>query len=418
MLPLDAFDLPAETVERRFAEATRRGNPWWLWPDIERDNWRDALLRIENAAREILTGGQASSPLEGPVEAFGIAAFTSGMGPLLGCWASEGRLHGDPDILAVLNLHFRHNTIRMERMRERALEAVEALARAKIECTVLKGLQTAFGHFPHPGARPLSDLDLLIAEADLPRAAKVLGSLGYMRGRVQPTEQAWRHPSSPEQPRSLSLLHCDNPWYIDLHISLNRRPSPGSPLIELDAMVSAVSLVPWSLCPSGRALTAPALLLHLACHAGAGFENLMLLRLAELALVIRTEQSAGSIDWSAFLELGEKAGALAGAFPALHLTEQLAPGSVTSEVLEACKARAPAPVRRVVGRLRPATAQRVLRCSLEEQFMWTRPGLPMVRQLARELFPRHPLRELVERYRIRMWRLLRGQLQWGVQKGS
>jgi hypothetical protein len=71
--------------------------------------------------------------------------------------------------------------------------------------------------------------------------------------------------------------------------------------------------------------------------------------------------------------------------------------------------QAPAAVQRVVRRLRPASAQRVTRCSLEERFMWTTSIPRLVRQLVLDALPRHVSpSELLWIYQMRMWRLMRG----------
>ena len=127
--------------------------------------------------------------------------------------------------------------------------------------------------------------------------------------------------------------------------------------------------------------------------------------------MIRHDRASGELDWDAFLDLASRAGALGHAFPAFALCEKLAPGTVSPRVLEACRAEAPPSVRRVVARLSPAEAQRVVRCSLEERFMWTPSLMGKMRQVARELAPSNAtLAELAAIYRMRAWRLARGTL--------
>ena len=49
---------------------------------------------------------------------------------------------------------------------------------------ILKGAALACSHYAHPGLRPRSDLDLIVAEADHGRAEEVLRHLGYARQGV------------------------------------------------------------------------------------------------------------------------------------------------------------------------------------------------------------------------------------------
>jgi hypothetical protein len=66
----------------------------------------------------------------------------------------------------------------------------------------------------------------------------------------------------------------------------------------------------------------------------------------------------------------------------------------------------------MIRRLRPCSAQSVLRCTLEERFMWTDSPSRFVRQVLRDLAPRGiPLREIAWIYWMRGWRLMRGTLK-------
>ncbi len=167
----------------------------------------------------------------------------------------------------------------------------------------------------------------------------------------------------------------------------------------------------WAPHPDAIALDQPLLLFHLAVHAGAGLQNLTLLRLVELNLVIRQDLAAGRLNWSAFLALGERAGLLGFAYPALKLCEDLTPGVVPAEVLDSCARAAPRGVLRVVRRLSPATAQRIERSSVGEHFMWADDWLQRARQLAADIAPRvNSWRDVWSIYEKRAWRLVRGRV--------
>jgi len=147
----------------------------------------------------------------------------------------------------------------------------------------------------------------------------------------------------------------------------------------------------------------------LAVHAGAGLQNLNLLRLVELALVVRRDTGSGALAWDAFVAAGRRAGALGYAFPALHLSNALCPGLISTDVLAACAQHAPAGVARFVQRLTPATAQRVDRTSLAEHFMWSRGWADHLRQLAADVAPAVGAWErLWSVYERRAWQLIRG----------
>jgi hypothetical protein len=413
ILPLAAFDLELEAVQDRFGWALRQGHPQWLWPDVDVAGWQGALDQFERVAREVLTSGRAHKPLDGRAEDVGVAAYTSGMGPLLGFWLGRGLVRASAKVGALLDLHYRHNVLRMERMARRASEAAGLLARNGVRTVVLKGMDTAFSIFPQPGVRPLSDIDLLIDPADRARAGALLSQIGLRPGRISdnPPEQNWRRADTRALPCSLAFVHADDPWSIDLQTSLNRRYSYGAPVVDLDSILDNERLMSWGLAPDVRRLPPDALVLHLACHASCGLESLSLLRLVELVLAIRAGLGSSQFTWEGFAALAKRARASAMAYPALHLAERLAPGTVPGNVLSLCARQAPRAVREVIGRLAPRNAQKVLRCSLQERFMWTPSRRHMVLQILREAVPpKTPVSNLLWIYRMRMWRLVRGTL--------
>jgi hypothetical protein len=158
-------------------------------------------------------------------------------------------------------------------------------------------------------------------------------------------------------------------------------------------------------------LDQPLLLLHLAAHAGAGWQNLTLLRQVELVLVIRQDLAAGRLSWDAFADLGARTGASSYAYPALALAEKLAPGTIPGAVLDRCAAPAPQAVRRAVERLTPATAQRIDRNSVGEHFMWAEGWRARLRLLASDILPDvGSWPEFRRIYEERAWRLIRGRV--------
>ena len=422
ILPFDAFDLGEEEVRSRFDWAVRQGHPHWLWPGTTVEAWQAALAQFEAATRQILLAGCAADPLRGRPEDIGVAGYTSGMGPLLGHWLKEGRLKAGDGIAAVLDLHLQHNSRRMTRMAEWARAVVAALAGHGVAVLVLKGMQTAFVHFPTPGTRPMSDIDLAIRPGDRARAAEMLGGMGFVPGAYSPQppqQQTWRAVDAATMPRSLAMTHAEDPWSIDLQTSLNRKYSNGSPTVRLDMLWASENTEPWALANDAEALSLEAQAVHLACHAGCGFTNLSLLRLCELAFVVRHGAFQEGFDWEEFTRLATRAAALSAAYPALHLTELLAPGTVPDRVLAIGRSETPAAVLRVLRGLSPASAQRVLRWSLEERFMWARSAWHVVQEVARDLVaPAASPAMLLSIQKKRLFRVLRGTVTWHSQGSS
>lgn len=407
----DAYDLTPEQVRQRFDWAVRQGNPTWLWPDVNADEWYSAQRQIEGVVREVLLHGRASTLLQGEDAAIGVAGYVSGMGPLLGYWIRVDLISATPSIAAVFDQHYRHNASRMERMSQWAITVVNRLADRGVRVTVLKGMHTAFSFFPEAGSRPMSDIDLLIDPGDRDVAAEVLRHMGFLPGRISenPPEQNWRKAGSSTVPRSLAFVHADDPWSVDLQTSLNRRYSYGAPVLNLDSLKIPAAMELWGLCGRASTLGPAALAVHLACHASCGHESLTLLRLVEFVLVVRKGRDTSCFSWAEFVGLADRSGALAMTYPALRLAEQLAPGTVPEHVLETCERRAPLPVRRVIERLEPHSAQRVFRCSLEERFMWTRSPFDRLVQVFREIWPPGtPISVQFWICRMRAWRLVRG----------
>jgi len=382
-LPISAFDISEGEFHRRLAQPRAQGQ--WLWPEIRIEDWRVAREMITRALAEVLIEGSANTRLEGDPQVMSVAAYTAGIGPLIGWWIAAKRIVASEPIAALFDLHLRHNRLRMERLRASAKEILAALAQADIAATVLKGMHTAFVYFPDPATRPTSDIDLLVRAADAERASTYFREAGFVRTHWQATEESWALPDMPATPRSLSLVHADDPWVVDLHNSLDYWPrkTVAAARIGRCALTSVRPILQEDL--PGTVLAQPTLLLHLAVHASHSTVNLTPLRMAELVWVIRRDMEAGDLSWRDFVEAARQAGALGIVYPALYFTERLVPGIVPATVLEASAVAAPGGVRRHVERLTPATAQRIDRISLSEHFMWSDGWLAIGGQIVRDI---------------------------------
>jgi hypothetical protein len=375
---------------------------------VDFEEWLSLVITIEGITRDVLMQGRSERHLHGTPEAISVAAFTSGMGPLLGHWLAKGQLGADPGAAKVLQVHLLQNERRMRKMASRARVILSALTQNGVQATVLKGMHTAFDHFPSPATRPLSDIDLLVDVSREPQAAAVLTALGMGAcGTLSYPERTWRRLNDPSGPKSLYFVHRDDQWSVDLHLTLNLTPTSAADPWNLDATNHGERL-PWPRSRAGVTLAHPSLLIHLACHAGCHLISLTLLRLTELALVVRRDQERGTLSWPAVVAAAEKAGVLGGLYPALHLCEQLAPATVPGPVLEICREQTPARVLRLLDGFTPATANGMLRCSVGERFMWTRSGAGLVKQILYDLLPvRRTFRETCHIYRVLAFRMLK-----------
>lgn len=401
-------EIPSEEVRRRFVWARRQGKPAWLWPETPAAAWRLALEQIGAATAAVLAG-EPSARLEGEPQSIGLAGYTSGLGPLLGLWLEQGRLQADGPIQTVLARHLAHNRVRASRMTAAAVELVGRLADDGVPALILKGAHTGPAYFPELGARPASDIDLLVAADDAAAAEAAMVRGGFVLKLRSRWESSWVAPAAASEPRSLTYVHAADPWSIDLHNALKISVGAGMPTADLDRATPTAGAARWTVDPRARVLDQPLLLLHLAAHAGAGWQNLTLLRQVELVLVIRQDLAAGRLSWEGFLEAGARTGALGYAYPALRMAGALAPGAVPDAVLDRCAACAPGAVRRALDRLTPASAQRIDRASVGEHFMWVQDWRGGLRLLLSDLIlAGRPWPELRRIYEERAWRLIRG----------
>ena len=409
-------ELDPDEIADRLRWARQRGHPRYPWPEIPVGAWRGALGEIEEATRTVLAGGTASLPeRDRPgTRALGVAAFTSGMGPLLGAWAGSGALEAPGEVGAVLEAHLFHGRLRAVRLAAELERAAAALAGAGVRPLVVKAGHTARVYFPEPGARPAADLDLVVTPPEWRAAEQALARAGWMRvgGQRRPLKSEWLAVGSPSRLRSLELAHGDDPVAIDLHASLDRdffgvrtvrlpgaarRPFP---------MALAAGDVP------ADVLAQPELLLFHALHASEGLHSLTLVRLAEIVLMIRRDRATGALEERAARDLMERTGAGRFVHPALVLAERLAPGTVPAGLLEAAAARATPRMHQLLAGLSPSDAQRPTYSTLAESLVWCATPAEYLRRGLHMLAPAPAggLRALADLYALRVRRVLRGRV--------
>jgi hypothetical protein len=398
-----------EFSERRRI-ARQRGTPAWLWPEVSPADWARALADFRQAIAAILTGKKARLSATDPLT-ISLACYTSGVGPLLGLWCETGVLKASAEIKAILALHLKHGREREKRVRAQAQRMVSALTKRGIPVIILKGADTAYRYFPVPEARPAADLDLLVPFDWSHAAEAVLADQALIRVGRSARETTWADSRGSREPRSLWLVHCEDPWSIDLHSSLNFAASRGAAVVKLDAAKPFESPERWALDPSAQLLSQPLLLLHLAVHSSGGLHSLTLLRMVEIILVIRRDAASGQLSWDEFVALAARTNGLGAAFPALRMCELLAPGTVPAAVLDKSGKALPDRARAVVDKLEPSTAHRVDRASVSEHFMWVTGIGGWFRQLTSDLAPNAAsLRRAWSIYEARAYRLLRGRI--------
>jgi hypothetical protein len=348
--------------------------------------------------------------------AIGVAAFTTGMAPLLGRWIESGALQAPEDVAALLSIPLAHARVRAGRIHDLLVTLAPAAAGAGLRPVVLKGSHTAWRFFPEPGTRPTADVDLLVSPAEGPAMERILRDAGcalVLRQR-RPTRSVWRPAGEDGRLRSLELTHAHNPLTVDLHLSLDRGFYGVSRSRLADPGEADLEPVP-GLPEAYRGLRGPLLLLSLALHASEDLYNLQLLRLVELVLVSRGAPDPAAL-WHDTLEVGQRARAMGDAFPAMALLERLDPGAVPPEVVSAARAQAPPALRAVVDGLSPATAQRLEGITLGERLAGARTPADKMRRIAHMLAPDSAAgswRALLDLYVTRGYQLLGGRVRFG-----
>jgi len=397
-----------------------------LWPEVSASAFQAAQREMVRVTAAVLAGAPSPVRLDLPrdadTRALGVAASAAGMGPLLGFWCATGRVDAQQSVLDLLAGHLDHGRQRAARLRQELERILVPFADRGIEVLVLKGADTAYRYFPEPGTRPSSDLDLLVAPHDVAAARSVLVNLGFAEqgpGHGDRYRTTWTPPAVGGV-RSLELAHPDNPWSVDLHVSLDREMFPGRPMTfgtlpptpgPRDGEVwQEFSRPVW-------VLREPLLLAYLAAHTSSHFYAITLVRLVELVLVARRD--FGEADWRAFADLVRRTATGRFVFPALYLAEQLAPGTMDAPTLKDLEAVAPRWLRKQVRATTPASAQRLHPYPFRERFLWATTLTELLLELAwpheqnggrvenRRVSPRQILGVYWQRIRKRFLRFVR-----------
>lgn len=397
----------AEEFCLRRADAVRNGNPAWLWPEVSVAGRAVAMASITKVISEVLAGKKARLTTVDP-KALSLAAYTSGMGPLLGWWVEQGLLTGTAETRKLLAMHLEQSRHRSVIMAKRSRDIVSKLAIAGVPVIVLKGGYTALTYFPDPATRPASDLDLLVPARRYHDAEATLTEAGLSLSARNERESTWVEPNAGMLPRYLWLVGPNDPWSVDLHRSLDFLAGPGSKVVEFDSVDPFANRQSWPLDDSAGALSQPLLLLHLAVHASGGLQSLTLLRMVEIIHVVRRDFLSRGPRWREFLEVGAEIGGLGAAYPALSMSEQLAPNTIPTGVLAISRELAPRRVRSVVEKLDPTNVQRIERASISEHFLWVQGISGWRRQIWADLTAEGASAKPT--YLSRAYRLLRGRI--------
>ena len=414
--PLDEPpDAPLDELRRREDawHSTHRAEA--LWPGLDGPVIQAAADAIGAAVAGVLRGeptrfafAATGQDPERRARALGVAALLTGVGPLLGAWIERGGLDAEPPLARVLARHLAHARAREMRIRTGVMPVLARMQRAGLEPGVIKGFHTAHAYFPEPGARPFSDVDVVVPPAAIAEAEHLLGEAGFVALRRVGTtsyKREWLPPGESSDVWSYELWHARGGWKLDLHDGLNfavvmqNVRTPQAPRFTETLTLDGVTL---------RVADANELIALLAAHASTEIYSQRLVRLVELVLVVRRASALGTLDWRAVESSLAERGSLRFAYPMLALTERLAPGTVDAALLARLSNATTARARAVTSALSPTAPILDQDFSLRGRLIWASDLRETLRRLWLMVAPLEgasPGRQL-RTYRHRAMRLL------------
>ena len=363
-------------LEERIQAWKRTGDQGHLWPGIGLADRLAAHTRIADATRAVLAGAHGvhlDAADATAVRATGIAAFSAGMGPLLGYWIERGALEAPAQLEELLAQHLSHGRRRAAKLTSELDRLLLAMNENHITPILLKGMHTSQVYFPEASCRVGTDIDVLVTPEELHQVRAILSRAGFneIPESRPPASSTWEPGSAPQQLHSLEINHSDNPWSVDLHSALSRSFSRGlrfdfgaQPFRAREAADLFSSPV--------YVLGQPFLAAYLALHASHALVHLQLVRIVELALVLRQGYSQGQFAWDGFESFvaAERMGRFV--YPALWCVERLVPGTVDRRMLEDLGETVPARMQRVLDQVVSSGMAYLGPISLDAKLMWAR----------------------------------------------
>jgi hypothetical protein len=375
----------ANSITSRLAACKRTGDPLALWPRVRLEDWHAAHRNITAVTQAVLNPTVVRPRLEASgasdVAATGIAAYVSGMGPLLGYWIEQNLIDADERVAELLARHLDHGRRRADQRLLELVRILEALDERGVTPTVLKGAYTSLYYFPEPGTRPTADIDLLIPPNQYARGREALQAAGLVElGAPAPGQTVWARGGASQTVHSLELDHVSNPWTVDLHTSVDRRYFWG--LWASFGDLQHTQGRPWDVeGQRARVFKQPLFTAHLAQHASYRIHETQLVRLVELVLVLRQDRASGTLSWEALDRLLTRTGTARFVYPALELSERLAPGTVDPGFRRWLSGAATPRARRVVNRIAASNMQLLRHHSLDERTMFARGPAELARSI-------------------------------------
>lgn len=253
------------------------------------------------------------------------AAVAQGVGPLF--WHNLNRTDFDPTVFPEVSKRFAQlcesNLLRNTRHYQELWRLTTILAEENIPVILLKGIYLADTVYDNIGLREMSDIDLLVREADLPRITGILLNLGYTQERSASLDaaiQVLRH-----LPRFTNKQNVA----MEIHWHITKKSEPQT--IDAEALWNRSRPVTVAGCHA-RCLSPEDLLLHLCLHAA--YQHNFTFGLKPLYdIAATTEKFRHVLDWQAIINRGIAWRMNKGLYLALRLAKELLAADVDAEVI-------------------------------------------------------------------------------------
>lgn len=220
------------------------------------------------------------------------------------------------------------NTVRNLKLYQELAEILKSLEANNIPVLVLKGAHLANTVYPSLGLRMMSDCDIVVHEADLPAAAKLLTAIGY-----EPSKPLQLELQKSFQHHLPAFAKTGVPTALELHWTIT---SPGRAYsITMDDLWARSQ--PFHLAGAeARALCPEDLLLHLCVHAT--YQHFFLQGVRPLCDIAETIMRYGAdMDWAAICERSKAWQWAKGVYLALYLSQTLMGAAIPTTALESLK---------------------------------------------------------------------------------
>jgi putative nucleotidyltransferase-like protein len=292
------------------------------------------------------------------------------------------------------------------------LKRIDSQARGEgIALVALKGAALHASGVYDIGERPMADIDLLIRDADLKTAIRLIEGCDF-----ELTFTTWRHYLFECRPQTRQIAvrlgeHIDNPIKIELHTSVRER----LPLSEIDI---TACLFPDVSHPGLNAYRSPAsLMMHLLLHC-AGNMRAHALRLIQLCDIARLAARFTSLDWQELLSARPNGQGLWWAASPLILTARYFPAAIPPCVIARLDKECPWLLRRVARRLLLADVSwSNIRVYALPGIEWSRTPGEALRFIVSRIWPTRDAR--IELYRFAAHHPGASKVPWyGISQGA